>query len=194
MDFVNSVLAKGEKFTDTDFPPHKSSLCKPDDPDKSDFVSQWRRASEIYEQPEIFKNEVDFKDISQGLIGNCYFLAALSSSAEVPERIGRRFLTQQINECGIYAVTFFINGFETPVIFDDYLPCNEAGESICAKSKDEGELWVPLLEKAWAKLHGSYIRSESGWSSHVSMHLTGLPSQNFKHANVDTEKLWQRML
>jgi len=73
-------------------------------------------------------------------------------------------------------MTFFVNGIETPVIVDDFFPCNEVGEPQCAKSNDDGEMWVMLLEKGWAKLHGSYFRSEGGWATHVSMHLTGLPA------------------
>jgi hypothetical protein len=97
-------------------------------------------------------------------LGDCYFLAALSSLAEVPERITDRFLTKVKNDSGIYAMTFFVNGIETPVIVDDFLPCYELEPSKPAfgTSSDSGELWVSLLEKGWAKLYGSYARIVAG--------------------------------
>jgi len=56
------------------------------------------------------------------MLGDCYFLATLSALAEVPSRIESRFITKEANKCGIYAVTFFVNGIETPVIIDDFFP------------------------------------------------------------------------
>ncbi len=84
----------------------------------------------------------------------------LSALAERAERVENIFVTKQPNKAGIYLVKFFINGIETPVIVDDYLPTRN-GKPCYANSRT-GELWVILLEKAWAKLHGSYSRIESG--------------------------------
>ena len=68
--------------------------------------------------------------------------------------------TKEVNTAGIYLLKFFINGIETPVIVDDYLPVNmKTGKLAFAYSK-QGELWVSLLEKAWAKLNGSYASCE----------------------------------
>ncbi len=46
-------------------------------------------------------------------------------------------------------------------MIDDYLPVDSDGEVVFAKSKTQ-ELWPALIEKAWAKLHGSYARVEIG--------------------------------
>lgn len=61
-----------------------------------------------------------------------------------------------------------------------------------AKS-DDGELWVMLLEKAWAKLHGSYGRTTIGWSSHPSMHLTGNPAYKLTHSEYEPDEIWNRL-
>jgi hypothetical protein len=42
--------------------------------------------------------------------------------AEKPERVMARFYTKEINKAGIYLMSFFINGIETPVYVDDFLP------------------------------------------------------------------------
>lgn len=42
-----------------------------------------------------------------------------------------------------------------------------------AKSGTEGETWVPLLEKAYAKLHGDYASLSGGEASEAVEDLTG---------------------
>lgn len=37
-----------------------------------------------------------------------------------------------------------------------------------------------LLEKAWAKLHGSYFKIESGFAEDVFRELTGAPTLTFE--------------
>jgi calpain-15 len=48
-----------------------------------------------------------------------------------------------------------INGEVEEIIVDDFIPVNEVGEPLfCQPNKNE--FWVLILEKAWAKVHGSY--------------------------------------
>ena len=44
-----------------------------------------------------------------------------------------------------------------------------------------------LLEKAWAKLHGSYCRTEGGQTSHASQHMIGLPAFTCTHEDEQNE-------
>ena len=52
----------------------------------------------------------------------------LSECAEEPRRIRDRIKIQEINKAGIYLVTLYINGEETPIILDDYFPVNDNGK------------------------------------------------------------------
>ena len=97
--------------------------------------------------------------------------------AEFPERVEQMFVTKTINKAGIYMMRFFLNGQETPVIVDDFFPCN--GNKPAFASCRDGELWVSLLEKAWAKLHGTYARIEGGLPCFAVNHLMGVPSESF---------------
>ena len=47
-----------------------------------------------------------------------------------------------------------------------------------------------MLEKAWAKLHGSYERIESGFAENVLRDLTGAPSEVIETSDED---LWERI-
>ena len=42
-----------------------------------------------------------------------------------------------------------------------------------ARSGTEGETWVPLIEKAYAKLHGDYESLVGGYSSEAVEDMTG---------------------
>jgi len=84
-------------------------------------------------------------------------LSSISSLAEFPERVKSIFLTQEVNEAGCYALRFYVNGEIETVVVDDYFPYNTHSNNWAfSRSNTEHEIWVLLLEKAWAKMFGSY--------------------------------------
>lgn len=80
----------------------------------------------------------------------------------------------------IYCFRFYKNFEWKYVIIDDRLPCRKVFEKsqpkklIYGKCKSEREFWVPLIEKAFAKLHGSYEALISGFIDDGLVDLTGL--------------------
>ena len=123
MTTVNDIISQGQPWTDNDFPPEATSISGKNDKISYKKSVTWKRMSEVYPDADIFKNGVpSVDDIVQGQLGNCYYLSTLSELAKVPNRISNRFLTKNKNPCGIYAVSFFVNGLETPVIVDDFIP------------------------------------------------------------------------
>ena len=58
----------------------------------------------------MFSGGIHPNDINQGGLGDCFFLAVLSSLAEFPDRIQDMFVTKSLNDAGIYMVLFYING------------------------------------------------------------------------------------
>lgn len=62
---------------------------------------------------------------------------------------------------------------------DELIPCYARGEPIFAKCTG-GELWVPLLEKAYAKLHGGYHQLRGGSVSEALADLTGSPTASYE--------------
>ena len=70
------------------------------------------------------------------------------------------------------------------VLIDDYLPCAPGGGPLFSRSNDDS-LWVSLVEKAMAKLHGGYVYLKSsmkhrwtheGLTVEVYGHLTNCSS------------------
>jgi calpain-15 len=111
--------------------------------------------------------------------------------AELPSNIIDRFETKEINKAGIYLVTLFVNGIKTPVVVDDWIPVNRSNRPVFASNKDQ-EIWVILLEKAWAKLHRTYARTEAGLPSFATIHLLGTPAKSYFHDEMksDADKFW----
>ncbi len=64
------------------------------------------------------------------------------------------------------------------VTIDDRLPCLAGTKNlIYGHCKDKNEMWVPLIEKAYAKLHGCYENIESGSTASALTDLTGEGNQ-----------------
>lgn len=93
-------------------------------------------------------------------------------------------MNQKPNAAGIYCVKFLVNGEDYEVVVDDYFPCdprygkykglnyvNKTPRPAFSTCNQDGKLWVMILEKAWAKLHGSYSFIVSGHSSEVYVKL-----------------------
>ena len=54
------------------------------------------------------------------------------------------------------------NGLWQEVTVDDYFPCYCKGQPMFSTSY-QNEIWVLLLEKALAKVHGSYYMLKGGY-------------------------------
>jgi hypothetical protein len=67
---------------------------------------------------------------------------------------------------------------------DDYFP--SANEKIVfSKSLNANEMWVSLLEKAYAKLYKSYEAIESGSPCYALRDLTGAPTETLQNGNAE---------
>ncbi len=100
-------------------------------------------------------SDIDLNDVAQGLLGDCYLIAALGALAQRNPAVLRRMIKD--NGDGTYTVTFHEGG---EVHVDDHFPVQN-DQPVYARegdrTKDDGpELWVMLVEKAWAKLKGGY--------------------------------------
>ena len=51
-----------------------------------------------------------------------------------------------------------------------------------AQESINGAFWLPLLEKAYAKLHQNYDRLTAGWGEETLRILTGMPTTTIHHA------------
>ena len=100
------------------------------------------------------------------------------------------FITKEANESGLYAVELFKNGQKMIVHCDDKFPCK--GDQVAFARSNGPELWVLLLEKIWAKLHGDYDRIAGGLEYETIRDLTGAPGYFFSGIDDDTfDRIYQ---
>ena len=67
--------------------------------------------------------------------------------------LGSKGLWDQCKQYGIVVCRFMKNFEWYYVIIDDRIPVfDKSGKPVFAHGYDENELWVPLIEKAYAKL------------------------------------------
>ena len=112
----------------------------------------------------------------------------LSVLTEKPERIEKLFALDHMNDQGIFSVKMYKNGIFQEIVIDNYIPCQDGAP--CFSKANGNELWVIILEKAWAKVHGSYERIEAGFAHEVMRDLTGAPSFD---VDVDEEGLFDKL-
>lgn len=80
----------------------------------------------------------------------------------------------KFQEFGIYVLRFFKDCNIIFVIIDDRLPIkSKDGRLIFASCKNSNELWVPFIEKAYAKLHGCYKSLIGGYTHYGLADMTG---------------------
>ena len=118
-------------------------------------------------------------------------MSGASALAEKPGRVEKIFLNEQqeLNEAGIYAVNLFTLGAPHTVVVDEWVPI-KWGNTMFAKVASDGAMWMPILEKAFAKYHGNYSHIAGGWPIESARTLYGSPGYNIRHSNVTVEELW----
>lgn len=67
-------------------------------------------------------NGIELVDPNQGSLGDCWFVAAASAVAQTPGRIRSLFMTDELNENGVYTVQLYSMGIPVTVTVDDRLP------------------------------------------------------------------------
>ncbi|CAL4100502.1 unnamed protein product, partial [Meganyctiphanes norvegica] len=98
----------------------------------------------------------------------------------------------QLNALGLYRVLFWQYGRWQEVIIDDRLPTYN-GKLVYMFSEDKREFWSALLEKAYAKLQGSYEALKGGIISEALEDFTGGVSEQFDLADKAPPNLFQIM-
>ena len=189
---INEGLGKG-MYTDKEFPASEKSVKgnnkQPGMPEKLKELNNltkdliWKRAAEIDPKIQVIVDGIDPSDVVQGALNNSYFLAAVSALAEYQNRVQRIILQQDQSQNGAYGFAFNHVGNWKAVTIDDFLPIikNEDNKlKFLGANSLKSEMWVPLLEKAYAKVYGGYdLIGNGGDMRHALTDLTGAPSETF---------------
>ncbi|XP_053454329.1 calpain-10 isoform X9 [Nycticebus coucang] len=168
-----------ELFRDAAFPASDSSLFFNSSTPLAQFREDitWRRPQEICATPRLFPDNPWEGQVKQGLLGDCWFLCACAALQK-----GRHLLDQVIppgqpswsdqTYRGSFTCRIWQFGHWVEVTTDDRLPCL-AGRLCFSRCQREDVFWLPLLEKVYAKVHGSYEHLWAGQVADALVDLTG---------------------
>ncbi|XP_036927701.1 calpain-1 catalytic subunit-like [Acanthopagrus latus] len=163
------------RYVDDMFPPDRRSIGK-DILSPSDLAAvEWKRPSNIVSNPSFVVDGVSRFDFGQGMIGNCWFLASIGALTFQDVILNQVVSPEQNYDedyCGLFHFRFWRFGRWVDVVIDDKLPTIN-GRLIFVHSKDPTEFWPALLEKAYAKVCGSYSDMNSGTPSEALVDFTG---------------------
>ena len=165
----------------------------------------------------LFRDSIGPDQVQQGAVGNCWFLSALAVIAEKQFLVHRIIPHSELNQKGCYEINLCLDGQWRGIIIDSNLPVVMSTEcykeraglpvpgvstpgnpvmayaAFCATPKLQ--LWPALVEKAYAKAHGSYAQLSGGFIAEGLADLTGAPTETIIFSEMlDSNVFWARLL
>ena len=207
------ICKKGEMFKDDLFKPIRENLCSINKKgewilnnkiDKND-IEGWEKIKFVRAEIalntknfQVFYNGISSNNIKQGKLGDCYFLSSISALTEFPKLISRLFYFKEKSEENCYGIFLRINGIWQLILVDDFFPVypsyNNKSFNIVFSSTNSNEIWIMLLEKAWAKVNGNYSRIISGQPIEALDILTDAYSYQINLKNIKNDKFEKEKL
>jgi len=179
------------------------------------------RVDWIFDKPQFEIDGFSSSDVCQGANGDCWFIAAVAMICSNPELINK-VCVERDEECGVYGFVFYRDGEWVWTVVDDNLYLKIAdfdafgdrydptgvkearhkknhqtgSEALYfASCADQNETWLPLLEKAYAKVHGDYDSIAGGISGEAVEDLTGgVTTKILTDRILSKQRLWKELL
>ncbi|XP_071798927.1 calpain-5-like [Asterias amurensis] len=177
-DIVKRCTASGKPWEDPEFPATNASLFNKR---SSPGTIEWKRPTELNDKPHLVVEGPSTGDVSQGQLGNCWFVAScanLAQEKELWERVLPDYKSQDWDDenpkqhSGVFHFRFWRFNQWLDVVVDDRLPTHN-NKLVYVHSKERNEFWSALLEKAYAKLSGCYENLDGGNTADALVDFTG---------------------
>ena len=202
-------------WTDILFGPQTKNLCPfnsygfliPEGVNAHDLYGwkkfKWMRPEAIFNTSNyiILPEEISPNDIVQGCLNDLYFLSVLGSLCKCPRIIEKLFFIKEKTKEHLYGVYFNIHGQWKLVLIDDFFPISDEKNHkkfVFSHCKNK-EIWVNLLEKAWAKVNGCYAQIGGKFSPYeiydiLTEAYTEVINLNINKKSNLKENIWKKMV
>ncbi|KAK4194521.1 putative calpain [Triangularia verruculosa] len=175
----------------------------------------------IFSSPQWTIEGYSSSDIKQGSNGDCWWLAAVATIAHRKDLMDKVCVCRD-EEVGVYGFVFYRDGEWISTVVDDnlylehpdfdyygdrydstgklareYRKRHQTGSEALyfAQCEDQNETWLPMLEKAYAKIHGDYEAISGGWSGEAVEDMTGGVTTTVAANRVlKKDKLWKELV
>ena len=217
-DQIIAMLAetRATNYCDGVFPATDESLYRnvqfvPDYDSAAPGPVRWVRPGDFSRDPDYFKDLTSV--VVPGRMNDLWLAGAMAAVAAHPDALVENIFgssPDDFKQFGVYTCRLYKNGKWVEVVCDTRLPCApplggkkveglKAASSPCpitARSANAAEQWIPLLEKAVAKYHGSYEALNGGDVGEALVDLTGGSTETIElaapeiQAWVESGRLW----
>ncbi|CAM9184574.1 unnamed protein product [Hapterophycus canaliculatus] len=214
---------RGALHEDLSFPPKRSSLYRnaKSVPEYDADVSEvkWLYPHEICREPVYFSDEPGSSYLNRGRLDDTWLLGALGVLASHPGVLIENLFASEPDDFvryGVYTCRLYKNGEWQEIVTDTRIPCADnpksKGDGVFLGQKVSGgptpmyghglnlnEQWVPMIEKAYAKLHGTYESINGGSVGEALVDLTGGCCENMSFtsekakAMIQDGSLWETL-
>ncbi|KAH8408820.1 hypothetical protein KR009_001026 [Drosophila setifemur] len=168
---LSECRAKGVLWEDPDFPAVQSSVFYYQTPP---FTFQWKRIAELNDAQAVFLSEGAEFDVVPGKMGDRWLVSCLGVLCSLRNLFYRVVPADQslAKAQGVFRFRLWWCGEWVEVLVDDCLPTIN-GRLAFMQPQSSHCFWAALLEKAIAKLHGSYEALKYGTRSDGLTDLLG---------------------
>ena len=140
---------------------------------KPNLKVEWKTCREILnlsKDPIILPDKIDGSNFNPGKIKDSYFISYIQLLSQIPHLLNYIMALSDkkwsnVNRF-VFIVNFFIDGEWKRIYIDDLFPCykdeNNKYHLLGVRPK-ENELFMMILEKAWAQVNGGYDIIEKGF-------------------------------
>ena len=151
----------------------------------------WKPCREILGKNKvvILPEKIDNSNFNQGVIGDCYFISCVNSLSQIPQLLnfimGLSSKNLKNENSKNFTVNFFIDGKWEKIYVKDSFPCFKDTNKLVGVTPKNNELFMMILEKAWAQINGGYDQIEGGYMQNIFELFLGCKCDSFDNNNIN---------
>ncbi|CAG0879062.1 unnamed protein product [Darwinula stevensoni] len=154
---VKQCTARSQLWEDPEFPAVQSSVFYHQTPP---FEFVWKRPKELSTDAVFVSSSERHLGLNEGKFGDQWLMSCMGCLHRIKSLFNHVIPPNQSFQdedgyCGVFCFRIWWCGRWKEVLVDDRLPTVN-GKLVFIHSQSSNEFWPSLLEKAYAKLHGSY--------------------------------------